>query len=175
MFLLCLTCSMCINTAIDSISHRRYRGQNCVGISTFPSVLPHTSLASPVHFVHALHRIPNDASCLCVTMDNCVSVLHEGKEAMSHSAHTTRTQQLPLLLGQGNPQRCGCIVWKNRADRDIIGRLSPTAAGGEGRVGGESGGRESTQQRWRQWFYVLGNVFSFFQHSFLCFFLILQC
>lgn len=149
---------MCINTAIDSINHRRYRGQNCVGILVAPG---NFSISPPPHptsllYMHCtvyplMHRV-----CVCITMelwltaalkvcvcvDNCVSVLRERKEAMSHSTNTTRTQQLPLLLGQGNPQRCGCIVWKNRADRDIIGRLSPTAASRRGRGGGERRGKE---------------------------------
>lgn len=179
---------MCINTAFDSISHGRYRALNCVGISVAPGNI---SIGPPPHITCIPCPLcpctaPYIQWCimfvcvslwnsgwqqllkyLCVCVNNCVSVLRERKEAMSHSAHTTRTQQLPLLLGQGNPQRCGCIVWKNRADRDIIGHLSPTAVSGEGRGGGERRGEGAgLAAGGRQWFCVLGNLFSFFS-SFL--------
>ena len=128
-------------------------------LATSLLVHPHILHAAPVPFVHALHCIPNDAPCVfvcaslwssgfqqlctavevCVSLCDCVCVLRGRKEAMSHSTHTTRTQQHPLLLGQGKPRQCGCIVWKNRADRDIIRRLSPTPVSRKGRGGEEEG------------------------------------
>lgn len=67
----CLTCSMHINTAIDSMSRGRYRGQNCVGISVAPGNIsisppPHpTSLLCMHCTVYPLmHRV-----CVCVTME----------------------------------------------------------------------------------------------------------
>lgn len=58
------------------------------------------------------------------------------KKAMSHRTHTTRTQQLPLLSGQGNPP---CLkVWAYCPGRkelpDIMARLFPTASGREQQV-----------------------------------------
>lgn len=102
----------------------------------------------------------------CVCVNHYVCVLRGRKEAMSHSTHTTRTQQLPLLPGQGKPRRCGCIVWKNRADRDIIGRLSPTP----GRDGGRTMGQqvEAVSLSLRQFLFV--SFFLFPSFPFLSFF-----